>query len=153
MPVQTSSREEVLAAELAEAWARVRRRLRRGARAVVGGEPLSGAQLELLRVVEGRPGIGVAEAAAALDVAANTVSTLVSGLVAVDLLARGRDPGDRRAARLTLTATARRRLARYRDERGRLLAGGLRELSDDDRAALEASLPALGRLLTALERA
>jgi DNA-binding MarR family transcriptional regulator len=153
MPIQTRAHEDVLAAELAEAWGRVRRRLRRSARAVIGGEPLTGAQLELLRLVEGQPGIGVADAAAALDVAANTVSTLVGGLVALDLLARERDPGDRRAARLTLTATARRRLRRWRDERGRLLAGALRALSAEDRAALEGSLPALERLLAALERA
>jgi hypothetical protein len=52
-----------------------------------------------------------------------------------------------------LTATARRRLRRWRDERGRLLAGALHELSAEDRAALEGSLPALERLLAALERA
>jgi DNA-binding MarR family transcriptional regulator len=149
--VQAQFSEELLASELTEAWARVRRRLRRGARAAVGGEPLTGAQVELLRLVETQPGIGVADAAAALAVAPNTVSTLVGSLVAADLLARHRDPADRRAARLTLTAAARRRLRRWRDERGRLLAGALRELSPEDRATLAASVPALERLLAALE--
>jgi DNA-binding MarR family transcriptional regulator len=152
MPVQTKISEDLLAAELADAWARVRRRLRRGARAIVGGEPLTSSQVELLRLVETQPGIGVADAAAALDVAPNTVSTLVGGLVAADLLAREPDPADRRAARLRLTRAARRRLRRWRDERTRLLAGALRELSAEDRAALEASLPALDRLRAVLER-
>jgi DNA-binding MarR family transcriptional regulator len=68
-----------------------------------------------------------------------------------DLLARSADPDDGRAARLSLTVSARRRLRRWRDERDRLLAGALRRLSDEDLAALEASLPALERLLAALE--
>lgn len=151
MAVQAQSSEDLLAAELAEAWARVRRRLRRDARAAVGGEPLTGSQVELLRLVETQPGIGVADAAGALAVAPNTVSTLVGGLVTADLLERHRDPDDGRAARLTLTAAARRRLRRWRDERSRLLAGALRELSPDDRAALESSVPALERLFDALE--
>jgi DNA-binding MarR family transcriptional regulator len=144
--------EETLAADLAAAWGGVRRRLRRGARAVVGGEPLTGAQIELLRLVETQPGIGVGEAAAALHLAPNTVSTLVGNLVAHGLLARRPDPGDRRAARLELTAVATDRLRRYRDERDRLLTAALAELHPDDIATLRASLPALERLLDALER-
>ena len=151
MAVQTRRAEHLLAEELAAAWGGVRRRLRRGARDVVPGEPLTGAQIELLRLVEAQPGVGVRDAAAALHLAPNTVSTLVRGLVGDDLLARSADPDDGRAARLALTATARRRLRRWRDERGRLLAGALRRLSDEDLAALEASLPALERLLAALE--
>jgi DNA-binding MarR family transcriptional regulator len=152
MVARSPTLEETLAAELGAAWGGVRRRLRRGARAVVGGEPLRGAQIELLRLVEGQPGIGVGEAAGALHLAANTVSTLVGGLVEDGLLARRPDPGDRRAARLELTPAAHERLRRYRDERDRLLAAALAELDADDLATLRASLPALGRLLAALER-
>jgi DNA-binding MarR family transcriptional regulator len=149
--VQTQRVEQVLAEELTAAWGGVRRRLRRGAREVVGGEPLTGAQIELLRLVEAKPGVGVRDAAVTLHLAPNTVSTLVRGLVGDDLLARTADPDDGRAARLALTETARRRLRRWRDERGRLLAGALHRLTEEDRAALEASLPALERLLAALE--
>ena len=52
MAVQTRPAEHLLAEELTAAWGGVRRRLRRGARAVVPGEPLTGAQIELLRLVE-----------------------------------------------------------------------------------------------------
>jgi DNA-binding MarR family transcriptional regulator len=151
MPARAPSLEEALAAELGAAWGGVRRRLRRGTRAVVGGEPLRGAQIELLRVVEIQPGVGVGEAAATLHLAPNTVSTLVGELVALGLLARRPDPDDRRAARLELTEAAHERLRRYRDERDRLLAAALAELDADDLAALRASLPALERLLEKLE--
>jgi DNA-binding MarR family transcriptional regulator len=144
--------EETLAADLAAAWGGARRRLRRGARAVVGGEPLTGAQVELLRLVEAQPGIGVGEAAGALHVAPNTVSTLVGRLAGQGLLARRPDPDDRRAARLELTDAAKDRIRRFRDERDRLLAAALAELDADDVGTLRASLPALERLLAALER-
>jgi DNA-binding MarR family transcriptional regulator len=153
VPARAPSVEETLAADLTAAWGGVRRRLRRGARAVVGGEPLRGAQIELLRVVETQPGIGVGEAASALHLAPNTVSTLVGELVALGLLARRPDPEDRRAARLELTAAAHERIRRFRDERDRLLAAALAELDADDVAALRASLPALERLLDTLEHA
>jgi DNA-binding MarR family transcriptional regulator len=150
MPARTY--EETLAADLGAAWGATRRRLRRRARAVIGGEPLTGSQIELLRLVEGQPGIGVRDAAATLHLAPNTVSTLVGGLVALGMLDRAPDPDDRRAARLVLTAAAAERIRRWRDERDRLLAGALGELDGADTTALRASLPALGRLLAVLER-
>jgi DNA-binding MarR family transcriptional regulator len=149
----TRSLEEALAADLTAAWGGVRRRLRRGTRAVVGGELLTGSQVELLRLVETQPGLGVRDAAAALHLAPNTVSTLVGGLAALDLIERRADPGDRRAARLYLTAAATRRLRRWRDERQRRLTAAIEALEPDDVATLRASLPALERLLGELERA
>ena len=151
MAARAPSLEETLAADLAAAWGGARRRLRRGARAVVGGEPLTGAQVELLRLLETQPGIGVGDAAAVLHLAPNTVSTLVGHLVAQGLLERRPHPGDRRAARLDLTEAATDRMRRYRDERDRLLAAALAELDAGDVAALRASLPALERLLEQLE--
>src|SRR5919199_208812 len=87
----------------------LRRALRREGRRGLPGDPLPASQAELLRLVRLQPGIGVREAAQQLGVAANTVSTLVNQLVAAGLLSRGRDPVDGRAARLELTADARRR--------------------------------------------
>src|SRR4051812_46290319 len=94
MPTHAPTHEEQLelASELTAAWGGVRRRLRRGARAALGGEPFTGAQVELLRLVEAQPGVGVRDAAAALHLAANTVSTLVGGLVAAGLLERRATP-------------------------------------------------------------
>jgi DNA-binding MarR family transcriptional regulator len=151
MPTRTLTQEEALASELASAWGGVRRRLRRSARAKVGGEPLTGSQVEVLRLVETVPGLGVRDAAAALHLAPNTVSTLVGGLGAAGMLDRRADPDDRRATQLHLTPAATTRLRRWRDERDRVLATALERLDADDRAALEGSLPALERLLAALE--
>ena len=152
MPTATPTREEALAAELTTAWGGVRRRLRRSARARVGGEPLTGSQVEVLRLVETQPGVGVRDAAAALHLAPNTVSTLVGGLAAAGLLDRRPDPDDRRATQLHLTPAATTRLRRWRDERDRVLASALEHLDAEDRRRLEASLPALERLLAELER-
>jgi DNA-binding MarR family transcriptional regulator len=129
----------------------VHRRLRRGARAVHGGALLSGAQVELLRLVQARPGIGVGEAAGALHLAPNTVSTLVRSLCDEGLLRRRADARDGRAARLELTEAAHERIRRRQDERARLLALALDDLDADERAALDRALPALRHALAELE--
>jgi len=129
----------------------LRRALRRAARQGLAVAPLPTAQVELLRVVRLQPGTSVREAAQQLGVAANTVSTLVNRLVAAGLLERGQDPDDRRAARLGLTPLARRRVALWRDQREQALAAALAELDAEEREAVARALPALHRVLQALE--
>jgi DNA-binding MarR family transcriptional regulator len=58
------------------------------------------AQIELLILVEQRRGVTVREAAAALAMQPNNVSSLVSHLVKDGLLERTQDPQDRRQVRL-----------------------------------------------------
>lgn len=128
----------------------VRRVVRRRLRTQVAGPPLRGAHVELLRLVEAEPGVGVSGAAAAMHLAGNTVSTLVNQLVAAGMLRRDVDPADRRAARLRLSAAARERLARWRDARSALVAGALDRLPAADVAALQAALPALAHLIKEL---
>ncbi|HKS47239.1 MAG TPA: MarR family winged helix-turn-helix transcriptional regulator [Amycolatopsis sp.] len=128
----------------------LRRVVRRRVREKLPGAPLRGAQAELLRTVEEQPGIGVAAAARALHLAGNSVSTLVNQLVEAGMLERHIDPADRRAVRLELTKAARARLATWRRTRTEFVAGALTRLSEEDRYAIEAALPALGRLLEAL---
>lgn len=142
-----------LAAGLLTVIGPLRRALRREGRRGLPGDPLPASQAELLRLVRLQPGIGVREAAQQLGVAANTVSTLVNQLVAAGLLRRGRDPVDGRAARLELTARARRRVALWRDQREQALSAALDELDAEQREALERSLPALHKILEVLERA
>jgi DNA-binding MarR family transcriptional regulator len=142
-----------LAAGLLTVIGPLRRALRREGRRGLPGDPLPASQAELLRLVRLQPGIGVREAAQQLGVAANTVSTLVNQLVAAGLLSRDRDPVDGRAARLELTARARRRVALWRDQREQALSAALDELDAEQRQALERSLPALHKILEVLERA
>jgi DNA-binding MarR family transcriptional regulator len=131
----------------------LRRALRRLLRRDLPVTPLPTAQAELLRVVRRNPGICVGEAAQAIGVAANTVSTLVNQLVAAGLLERGQDPGDRRTARLALSEAGRQRAALWLDQREQILAAALAGIPADDRAAIARALPALQRVLEALEEA
>jgi DNA-binding MarR family transcriptional regulator len=108
--------------------------------------PLTGAQLELVRVVRRQPGISVAEAAAALHLAANTVSTLVGQLVDRGLVLRRADLRDRRVARLELAPEIRRKVDAWRDRRTLSMTTALLTLSDTDRRRILEALPALDRL-------
>jgi DNA-binding MarR family transcriptional regulator len=141
-----------LSARLLAVIGPLRRALRRAGRRGLPGDPLPTSQAELLRVVRLRSGIGVGEAAQQLGVAANTVSTLVNQLVAAGLLARRRDPADGRAARLELTARARRRMAIWRDQREQALGAALDQLSEQELRTLERALPSLHKILGILER-
>jgi len=130
----------------------LRRSVRRRVRQDWPHAPLPETHLELLRLVHDRPGLRVQEAAGALRLAPNTVSTLVNRLVAAGLLERRRDRRDGRAARLHLTRAAVRRIAAWRDRRQALVAQAMATLGAADREAVAAALPALRRLADALER-
>jgi DNA-binding MarR family transcriptional regulator len=129
----------------------LRRALRRAGRRGLPGPPVPSAQAELLRVVRVQPGIGVRESAQQLGVAPNTVSTLVNQLAAAGMLERRRDPDDGRAARLVLTQRAVRRAALWRDQREHALRAALAELDHQEREALTTAIPALRRVLEAME--
>lgn len=132
--------------DLADALAGLQRLIRRRLREGMTVPRLRGAEVDLLRLVEDHPGIGVSEAAKELYLAGNSVSTLVNQLVRDGFLTREQDPADRRAARLLPTEAARARLHDWRERRAALLRGQVAHLDDPDRAALQAALPALRRL-------
>jgi DNA-binding MarR family transcriptional regulator len=138
------------AAELLAAISAVRRTARRAVRQAWERPPLSPAQSELLLLVARRPGITVAESAHELHLAQNTVSTLVSRLTAEELLIRGRDAADGRAALLTITAKTKDRLTEYRDLRAELADRALAELSPADQQVLADAVPVLRRLAEGL---
>ena len=129
--------------------------LRRTARRTVGppfpDHDLTGAQRELVRLLRRRPGLSVSEAAAALGVADNTVSTLVRQLVTAGIVVRDHSPHDRRVAHLDLSPDARRRVTTWRDQRIDGLAHALDTLTDADRRAIRVALPALSRLTAAVD--
>jgi DNA-binding MarR family transcriptional regulator len=136
----------ILAEELFAAIGQLRRQTRRHAGRPWPIATVSGAQIELIRLVRRQPGTSVAEAAAELGLAANTVSTLVGQLVTAGVLQRAPDPNDRRVARLALTATAQRRVDRWHDQRAAVLAEALAGLSRNDRAALRQAAGIMTRL-------
>ncbi|MEU7057930.1 MarR family transcriptional regulator [Streptomyces sp. NPDC046197] len=137
---------ETFPEELADALVGVQRLIRRRLRAGLTVPRLRGAEVELLRLVETRPGIGVSEAAKELHLAGNSVSTLVNQLVRDGYLLRETDPADRRAARLLLTRAAETRMRDWHERRTALVRGQLDRLDEADRQALCAAIPALLRL-------
>lgn len=139
-----------LADELYDVIGLLRRRSRRLVGAPLPHLALSGAQLELVRVVRRNPGITVAESARVLGLAANTVSTLVGQLVALEVVVRERDDADRRVVRLELTPTARDGLERWRDRRAQSTALALATLDAVDRERLARALPTIAHVAASL---
>jgi DNA-binding MarR family transcriptional regulator len=136
--------------ELADTLVRIQRLIRRRLRGGLALPRLRGAEVELLRLVESRPGIGISDAARALHLAGNSVSTLVNQLVKGGYLVRETDPADRRAARLLLTGSAEKRLADWQRRRAELVSRHVSRLDEADREALRAALPALRKLAVTL---
>ena len=141
-----------LAAELSQVVTRLRRALQRSARAHLDGESLSPTEIELLLLVAERPGVGVADAAAELGAAPNTVSTLIRKLVDLGMLRRGRNRDDRRVARLLLTEEAEARLVRWRVQRAETLTESFDRLDADELFRLHDAVTAMESLSSALYR-
>ncbi|HEY3869482.1 MAG TPA: MarR family transcriptional regulator [Actinocrinis sp.] len=152
-PTVPSTVPSAAAAGLSAAFGGIQRAARRRIRRDLGVEPLSGAQVELLRLVMERPGIGVSGAARELHLAGNSVSTLVNHLVSAGYVVRETDPADRRAVRLTATRHGLERMERWADRRAQLFGEQLALLDPADRELLEAALPAMVRLADALAAA
>jgi DNA-binding MarR family transcriptional regulator len=146
-----ASGEKELAFELMAGTRRLGRTAQRAVRRAWPVPALPAAQVEVLQTVAERPGVGVTEAAGALCLATNTVSTLVKQLMEAGLLRREPGEADRRAVHLVLTLAAEERMASWRDTRAELVAAALAFLPEDDRARLAAAVPVLDRLADALE--
>jgi len=143
---------ETLAADLLEA---ARLLTRAAARAAGPGERtgLTGAQMDLLLHVRGTPDSTVAEAAARLGLARNTVSTLVGQLCQAGLVERVPDAGDGRVVRLRLQPEAERRMAAWRARRVAAVAAALRPLTAQESSVLATALPLLWAAGARLEEA
>src|SRR6202012_2703245 len=109
--------QQAVADALLTQTARIRRVGRRRQGRPEELERLTGAQLELVRLVRRRPGGSVAQAAAELGGGPNTASTLVRRLTEAGMLVRTPDPADRRIARLELPGPLARRVGAWRDRR------------------------------------
>jgi DNA-binding MarR family transcriptional regulator len=138
--------QQATADQLLASMAAVRRTIRRRARRPTELSSLTGAQLELVRLVRRLPGISVAESAAELSLAPNTVSTLVKQLTDAQILRRLVDPSDRRVARLDLLPGIRRKVDAWRDRKVEVLAVALSRLSEKERRCLQSTVQALGHL-------
>ena len=131
----------------------VRRTLRRVAGSAVSDDALSAAEREVVLLVGRRPGRPVSEVAQELGLAPNTVSTIVSRLVARGLVVRATDPGDRRVARLSLTPAAQESADAARVRRRQVLTAALHALDPAQVEQLRVGVAALAALAEQLERA
>lgn len=140
-----------LAQALLDAMVAIRRMARRVASDPSALSQLTGSQLELVRAVEQRPGISVAEAADTLRLAPNTVSTLVGQLIDAGIVVRTQDDDDRRVARLALGAEGSRTVADWNDRRTEAVTSVLARLSLQDRRRLQDAQSVLARIASLLE--
>ncbi|HTN80534.1 MAG TPA: MarR family winged helix-turn-helix transcriptional regulator [Acidimicrobiales bacterium] len=139
-------------AELSDTVAQLRRATRQAVRRRAGPSPFRNAEIELILALMNEPGQTVANAAARLGLAPNTVSTLVSKAVADGWVLRQVDPDDRRAARLFASDAAARRVRTWRAHRAAVIDESVLALSQRDQRALAAALPALRRLTEHIDR-
>jgi DNA-binding MarR family transcriptional regulator len=148
----TGFKQTTVAADvLISTFARIRRAGRRQSGRPEELGSLAGAQLELLKLVRRRPGVSVADAAAELRLAANTVSTLVRELTEARLLIRRVSAEDRRVASLEVSPRINEQIDAWRDRRVVALAGAIDDLPQRDRERLLAAVPALERVAAQLE--
>lgn len=139
-----------LEAQLSALLGPLRRAVLRRTRAAEGLPDLPESQIELLRLLVATGGLSPSQAARELEVAQSTISNLLRTMTAADLIERRPLQADGRGALLVASARARGLLDRYDRASAALLRETLDGLPADDRRALESSLPALRRLLTAL---
>jgi DNA-binding MarR family transcriptional regulator len=104
----------------------------------------------LARLRDGGPQ-RITDLAGAEAVAQPTMTTLVKRLERTGLVDRRADAADGRAVLIAVTDEGLAALARYRERRTAVLGARLEALDAADRAALEAALPALDRLIATRE--
>jgi DNA-binding MarR family transcriptional regulator len=108
---------------------------------------LSPAQLSALVTVEAGGPMRLGDLAARENVAAPTVTRLVGAMEDAGLVSRRPDPSDARGSLVSLAPGGVAALDALRRERNNLLSRKLAALPAEQRAALEAAVPALEALL------
>jgi DNA-binding MarR family transcriptional regulator len=136
---------------LSDTVARLRRAMRRAARAADPGNPLSVAQLEVLACVADQPGIRPGRLARQLMLAANSVTTLVNALHARGLIERAHATDDARALTLNLTPDGRRAVEGWKATNTAILQAALGMLDEGHQKALTEALPGMRRLTEAVD--
>ncbi len=140
---------------LADAVSRLRRAMRRAARARGPGGLLPGglsvAQLEFLSCLAENPAARPGQVARLLRLAPSSVATLANGLASRGLVIRTGGVADRRTATLDLTPAGHAVLADWLNVNEQILAAALTALPAAGRRSLNSSLPALRELTVAVD--
>jgi len=141
---------DLVGAELADVVSRLRRAMRRAARAADPGGALSVAQLELLSCLAEHPGARPGQLAGLLRLAPSSVTTLINGLRSAGFVIRADGDDDRRTARLDLSGAGMTAVARWQSVNEDLVDAALGTLSPASQTALRGALPALRELAGAV---
>lgn len=130
---------------------RLRRALRASIRTDFSWESLPLSQVELLQAVVEQPAaVRVGELARGLNLATNTVSTLVQVMARSGLVVREHDVQDSRAVNVAVTGRGRTLLADWQQAHEKRLEAALDRLTARDRQRVLAAVPALGALVREL---
>lgn len=108
-------------------------------------------QAILMSYAQQQPGSTPSSLAARMNLSLPSVSQMIERLVKLGMLRRHEDPSDRRSKTITLSATAKRFLTRFREVRVRELVTGTEPLSPATRKALIIALTAALTELEAIE--
>ena len=151
---------EQIGPELADIVSRLRRAMRRAARAADPALGLSVAQLELLSCMAEHPGIRPSQLARMLRLAPSSVATLLGGLQSAGYVTRtpgglrgpGADgTGDRRTVSLDLSEQGAAAVSRWHRVNEGIIQAALAALPQRDRAALRDAAPALRDLTSSID--
>ena len=139
--------------ELAGIVSRLRRAMRRAARAADPALGLSVAQLELLSCITEHPGIRPSQLARMLRLAPSSVATLLGGLQAAGYVMRtpGGSAGDRRTVSLDLSEVGTAAVTRWHRVNEDIIQAALAALPHRDRATLRDAAPALRDLTASID--
>jgi DNA-binding MarR family transcriptional regulator len=140
--------------ELADLVSRLRRAMRRAARAADPALGLSVAQLELLSCITEHPGIRPSQLARMLRLAPSSVATLLGGLQSAGYVTRtpgGGSDGDRRTVSLDLSEAGAAAVRRWHRVNEDIIQAALAALPHRDRAALRDAAPALRDLTASID--
>ncbi|MEJ8838820.1 MarR family winged helix-turn-helix transcriptional regulator [Ramlibacter sp. AN1133] len=106
---------------------------------------VTGAQLWALSVINSKPGAGVNELAAAMDIHQSTASNLVRALVESKTVVTAREADDRRFVQLYLTAKGQKALAKAPGPFAGVLPDALMHLDPQTLSRLERDLEAVAQ--------
>jgi len=142
--ITVTNESATLANQLRPVLLRIARELRREIHSL----GVTGGQVSLLIQIKKHPGITASELAEHEGISAPGMSGHIARLEIAHMIERTRAT-DRRRIGLTLTGAGERVLVNVRKRRTAWLVEHLKELTNEERDALEAALPALERLLEA----
>ena len=137
--------------ELADIVSRLRRGMRRAARAADPAITLSVAQLELLSCIADYPGIRPSQLARMLRLAPSSVATLLHAMQSAGYVTRTGSAADRRAASLHLTPEGTAQVTRWQRVNEQIIGTALKTLPRNAQAALNQAAPALRELTNAID--